>query len=306
MDNVWLVGVGTGLIVSFVSKIGAQLFEFYLSKKSKKDYDKAKDLVIKKLEPLSKTLVIPQDQIIQAIINSVARSSKIDSTDLYTTQEVKEDLLTEIVSSSFLTEEGRSGFIEHFIQSENESIASISTSVAENLDRNYDKKIIISERNRSERLFFNKYFFAGTIFATVAFILFIRALFFLNPQISTEINLVLAPLEEKYLSVFSITLSVVILIQVLQELLDKPTSYKSKTNKENDSFWPSRHCFQCYYGSVSVVTNSLTHSMTFLFESPPLMTLLVSLVEFFVIIELLKSGRVKNAYHEKNNGKNIS
>ncbi|MDE8099841.1 hypothetical protein PT177_08395 [Erysipelothrix rhusiopathiae] len=236
MDNVWLVGVGTGLIVSFVSRIGAQLFEFYLSKKNKKDYDKAKDLVIKKLEPLSKTLVIPQDKIIQAIINSVARSSKINSNDLYTTQEVKEDLLTEIVSSSFLTAEGRSAFIEHFIQNENESIGSIAKSVAENIDSNNDKKNIIAENKRSERLLFNKYFLSGGIFATVAFTIFIRALFFLNPQISTEINLVLAPLEEKYLSVFSITLSVVLLIQVLQGLLDKPTSCKSKTNKENNSF----------------------------------------------------------------------
>lgn len=104
LSNSWIVGVATGLIATGIIWV---LSRFFLSKKDNREYlqsvASANREVIFALRPGISEGEIPTIQVLDALINSTARRYKLPASDLYNPKQISEELVKEVMDSSFLS-----------------------------------------------------------------------------------------------------------------------------------------------------------------------------------------------------------
>ena len=102
LTNVWVVGIGTGILSGLLVRMGRAGF---LSKRENRKYQKvigANREVIYAIRPGIPEGQIPSREVVQALTNSTARRAGVSPSDLYKPNEIAEELIKEVMDSSFL------------------------------------------------------------------------------------------------------------------------------------------------------------------------------------------------------------
>jgi hypothetical protein len=104
LNNAWVIGIGTsilsGLFVTWVARL-------FLSKKEDREYRQriasANRDVIYAVRPGISEGTVPEVEILFALIEATARRHGVFSSDLYTPAQISEELIKEIMDTSFLS-----------------------------------------------------------------------------------------------------------------------------------------------------------------------------------------------------------
>ena len=104
LNNPWFIGIGggilSGIIVTAISR-------FIFSKKDNREYAQKVAIVnrevIYAIRPGISEGEIPTKEILQSLINSTARKYNIESKDAYKPSEIADDLIKEVMDSSFIS-----------------------------------------------------------------------------------------------------------------------------------------------------------------------------------------------------------
>lgn len=113
LNNGWVIGIGggvlSGLLVTFITR-------YIFSKKDDKEY-------IQKLATVNKEVVyalrpgiseghIPDEEVLSSLINATARKYKVSRDDVFRPKQIAEELIKEIMDSSFISSETKKSYCE--------------------------------------------------------------------------------------------------------------------------------------------------------------------------------------------------
>lgn len=124
LNNAWVVGIGggvlSGLFVAFVSR-------YIFSKRDNREYtqkvEAANREVIYALRPGISDGKIPTEDILDALLNATSRRYRVSKEDIFKPKQLAEELIKEIMDSSFITSDTKQKYCEalaHLIVSSNE------------------------------------------------------------------------------------------------------------------------------------------------------------------------------------------
>ncbi|TRY30328.1 hypothetical protein [Aliiglaciecola sp. M165] len=150
LNNAWVVGIGGGILSGLLVTL---ITRYIFSKKDNKEY-------IQKLATVNREVVyalrpgiseghIPDEEVLSSLINATARKYKVTRDDVFRPKQIAEELIKEIMDSSFISSETKKNYCEtlaHLISKKEEVEDVLSNSSAENLERK------ISESDYRSRL----------------------------------------------------------------------------------------------------------------------------------------------------------
>lgn len=113
LNNPWFVGIAGGVLSGlFVAIITRALF----SRRDKREYiqklNQANSEVLYALRPGVSEGVIPQRQVVESLIASTARKYNVDSEDMYDANVLADELIKEVMDSSFISAVSKGTFCE--------------------------------------------------------------------------------------------------------------------------------------------------------------------------------------------------
>jgi hypothetical protein len=105
LNNAWVVGVSTGIVSGLLV---TWLLNLFLSKKKDREYEQRIAAANREVI-LSVRAGIPDDnlpgkEVVEALIHSTARRYSVQPTELYQPKELSEELIKEVMDSSFLSQ----------------------------------------------------------------------------------------------------------------------------------------------------------------------------------------------------------
>lgn len=111
VNNAWLVGIASGLVASGLIWL---ISRFFLSKRDNREYmqkvSSANRDVIIAIRPGIPEGQIPSAEVLEALVNSTARRYGVVATDLYNSRQTAEELIKEVMDSSFLSSAQKSEY----------------------------------------------------------------------------------------------------------------------------------------------------------------------------------------------------
>ena len=103
ISNAWTIGIGGGIVSGFIV---FWVTNFFFTKREKKEYlqrvKTANNEILYAIRPLIVSQKIPVQAIIESLILSTSRKYMVNTTNLYTTQRLVEDLIKEVLDNAFL------------------------------------------------------------------------------------------------------------------------------------------------------------------------------------------------------------
>ena len=103
ISNAWTIGIGGGIVSGFIV---FWVTNFFFTKREKKEYlqrvKTANNEILYAIRPLIVSQKIPVQAIIESLILSTSRKYMVNTTNLYTTQRLVEDLIKEVLANAFL------------------------------------------------------------------------------------------------------------------------------------------------------------------------------------------------------------
>lgn len=116
INDPWIIGVGggilSGILVTFVSR------KFFFKKDEKEYIQKtafANREVIHAIRPGIAESIMPDANIVEALIQSTARKHGISASDMHSKEEIAQELTKEIMDSSFISSEQKKDYCKHLI-----------------------------------------------------------------------------------------------------------------------------------------------------------------------------------------------
>lgn len=111
LNNPWVIGIGggilSGIIVTFITR-------FLFNRRDSREYFQrvgiANREVIYALRPGITQGIIPTDDAFAALINATARKYGMEKGDLYSSRQIAEELIKEILDSSFISSETKNKY----------------------------------------------------------------------------------------------------------------------------------------------------------------------------------------------------
>jgi hypothetical protein len=112
-NNAWVVGIGGGILSGlFVTFITRYLF----SKKDNSEYMQKVATVNREilyaLRPGISEGHIPEESVLSALANSTARKYKVERNDIFQSKQIAEELIKEIMDSSFISSDTKKKYCE--------------------------------------------------------------------------------------------------------------------------------------------------------------------------------------------------
>lgn len=113
LNNAWVVGIGGGILSGlFVTLVTRYAF----SKKDNREYAQKVEAVnrevIYSLRPGISEDRLPSVEVLEALINATARRYKVSREDIYKPKQIAEELIKEILDSSFISSETKQSYCE--------------------------------------------------------------------------------------------------------------------------------------------------------------------------------------------------
>jgi len=150
LNNAWVIGIGggvlSGLLVTLITR-------YIFSKKDDKEY-------VQKLAAVNKEVVyalrpgiseghIPGEEVLSSLINATARKYKVSRDDVFRPKQIAEELIKEIMDSSFISSDTKKNYCEtlaHLIKEKEQEIEALDSEAVEKIERK------ISESDYRDRL----------------------------------------------------------------------------------------------------------------------------------------------------------
>lgn len=105
LNNAWIVGISTGIVSGLLV---TWLLNVFISKKKDREYQQriagANREVILSVRAGIPDDNLPAKEVVEALINSTARRYSVQPTELYQPKELAEELIKEVMDSSFLSQ----------------------------------------------------------------------------------------------------------------------------------------------------------------------------------------------------------
>ena len=119
LNNPWVVGIGGGILSGlFVTLVTRYLF----SKRDNREYAQKIETVNREvvyaLRPGISESQIPSEQVLDSLLNATARRYKVSREDIYRPKQIAEELIKEIMDSSFISSDTKQKYCEtlaHFV-----------------------------------------------------------------------------------------------------------------------------------------------------------------------------------------------
>lgn len=111
LNNTWFVGIGggvlSGLIVTLITR-------YFFSKKDNKEYaqkiSSVNREVVYALRPGISEGHIPDEKVLNSLINATARKYRVERKDVYQAKQIAEELIKEIMDSSFISSDTKKSY----------------------------------------------------------------------------------------------------------------------------------------------------------------------------------------------------
>jgi hypothetical protein len=150
LNNAWVIGIGggvlSGLLVTLITR-------YIFSKKDDKEY-------VQKLAAVNKEVVyalrpgiseghIPDEEVLSSLINATARKYKVSRDDVFRPKQIAEELIKEIMDSSFISSDTKKNYCEtlaHLIKEKEREEEAFDSEAVEKIERK------ISESDYRDRL----------------------------------------------------------------------------------------------------------------------------------------------------------
>jgi hypothetical protein len=104
LNNAWVVGIGTGVLSGLLV---TWLLNLFISKKKDREYLQKISSANREITNSIRTGIpennLPTREIVEALINSTARRYEVQPSELYQVKELSEELVKEVMDSSFLS-----------------------------------------------------------------------------------------------------------------------------------------------------------------------------------------------------------
>lgn len=140
-NNTWFVGIGGGVLSGLIVTV---ITRYLFSRKDNREYLQKISLVNREivyaLRPGISEGHIPDEHVLTALINSTSRKYRVNRDDAYKPKQVAEELIKEIMDSSFISSETKKSYCEtlsHFIQEREVG--------GTNVESNIERKVAESE-----------------------------------------------------------------------------------------------------------------------------------------------------------------
>jgi hypothetical protein len=113
LNNSWIVGIGGGILSGLVV---TAITRYLFSKRDNREYlqkvDAVNREVIYALRPGISEGHIPTDDVLRSVINATARKYKVNRSDVFRSDQIAEELIKEIMDSSFISSETKTSYCE--------------------------------------------------------------------------------------------------------------------------------------------------------------------------------------------------
>lgn len=121
-NNAWVVGIGGGILSGLIVTL---ITRYIFSKKDNREYAQKISTVnrevIYALRPGISEGHIPDNEVLSSLINATARKYKVERSDAYQAKQIAEELIKEIMDSSFISSETKKNYCEtlaHLVSTE--------------------------------------------------------------------------------------------------------------------------------------------------------------------------------------------
>lgn len=119
LNNAWVVGIGGGILSGlFVAVVTRYAF----SRRDNREYAQKIEVVNREvvyaLRPGISEGRIPSGQVLESLLNATARRHKVSREDIYRPKQIAEELIKEIMDSSFISSDTKTKYCEtlaHFV-----------------------------------------------------------------------------------------------------------------------------------------------------------------------------------------------
>lgn len=113
LNNTWIAGIGTGLLSGLlVTLITNRLFSKRDEKELARNIEAANREIIYALRSEVSEDQVPKIDVVEALINSTARRYKLEARHLLKPKQIAEELIKEIMDSSFISSTTKNAFCE--------------------------------------------------------------------------------------------------------------------------------------------------------------------------------------------------
>jgi hypothetical protein len=113
LNNSWIVGIGGGVLSGLVV---TAITRYLFSKRDNKEYlqkiEAVNREVIYALRPGISEGQIPTNDVLRSVVNATARKYKVNRTDVFRVDQIAEELIKEIMDSSFISSETKKSYCD--------------------------------------------------------------------------------------------------------------------------------------------------------------------------------------------------
>lgn len=229
LSNGWVVGIGggilSGLIVTWLTRI---LFSKKDLREIAINVSSANREILYAIRPEISESSLPTVQVIEALKNATARKYKIESSRLHDITEIVEELIKEIMDSSFISSSAKKGYCDSL-----KTLVPEKTTELENLSE--DRGVFIARVEYREKMTSLLSLILGTIAALATMLSFLKSSF----EASSLFGKVTGSVFPMVLVMFSVMLVMITMqvafkwrhrkIMIENEVSDKKSSSK-RTN----------------------------------------------------------------------------
>ncbi len=120
LSNEWVVGIGGGILSGLIVTL---LTRYIFTKRDNREYYRKLDLVNKEvlyaLRPGISEGAMPNESVLESLIIATSRKYKVNSKDVFQPKQIAEELIKEIMDSSFISFEAKSQYcssLSHLVE----------------------------------------------------------------------------------------------------------------------------------------------------------------------------------------------
>ncbi len=123
LNNAWILGIGGGILSGLIV---TPITRYLFLKKDSKEYAQkvltVNQEIVFALRPGISEGHIPNNEVLSSLINATARKYKVSRRDVYQSKQIAEELIKEIMDSSFISSETKKNYCEtmaHLVSANN-------------------------------------------------------------------------------------------------------------------------------------------------------------------------------------------
>lgn len=127
-SNPWVVGIGGGILSSLIVTL---LTRALLSGRDKREFAQtlstANREIVYAVRPSIPEGIVPNADLLDALVRATARKYGVNSKDLYQPHEVAQDLIKEVMDSSFISAKTKEEYCSRLIATSKPSVSNVGT-----------------------------------------------------------------------------------------------------------------------------------------------------------------------------------